>query len=176
MDDAGGVQAVSVTVTAAGLQPDASVAVHEETGLVAVVYGPVLLYVEDRSALGSFVLAWRQARDRAARIDLPLYADPPTRTQPKARMTAMAHVRGHCPVDVVGLARGVSRDGEPSVRVRVDQIVTLAYDLAAVIHLAGLWEQAAARGRLLPVDATAPARKTLPRRPGPVRANRTARP
>ncbi|HYT10224.1 MAG TPA: hypothetical protein VEL73_06135, partial [Mycobacteriales bacterium] len=103
-----------------------------------------------------FVQAWRQARDRAARVDLPLYAETTGLVETKAGLTVLGRVRGRCPIDVVGLARGVSRDGLPSVRVRVDQTVTLAYDMAAVIHLAGLWEQAARHGRMLPVEARRP--------------------
>ncbi len=51
MIDAQGVQRVTVTVTTAGLEQQSDVTVHEETRLLAVLYGPVLLYVEDRHAL-----------------------------------------------------------------------------------------------------------------------------
>jgi len=148
--DAHGTQSVVGTVHAAGLEPHAKVTFHPGAGMTGVAYGPTLTYAEDRAALDSFVSAWRQARHRGPAVGLPTYADGPGRADPTFGVCLLVRAAGPCPIDVVALARGVSADGLPSVRVRVGRLLVYVYDLAALLHLGGLWEQAAAYAHALP--------------------------
>jgi len=163
MKDAGGTQTVVATVTAAGLEPVTRLVVYAEARLLAVTYGPTMTYVEDRAAVHSFTTAWHLARHRAIAVGLPTYAAGLRRADPSLGACLLLRAAGDCQTDVVAMARGVAPDGVPSVRVRVGRLVVRAYDLAAVLQIGALWEQAAGLARALPPiarpEAARPARR-----------------
>jgi hypothetical protein len=164
VQDAGGTQNTIGTIIAAGLEPDTGISADPDPGTLAVSYGPVLVYVHDQAALGSLLGAWRQAAHRAGAVGLPAYAPGPGHGDPSMQVGLLTHARGRASIDVVALARGVAPDGIPTVRVRVGNLLTRAYDQAAVLQITGLWEQAAAHTAHLPTHPGARAGRRRARR------------